>query len=261
MKSATFRIIVPFRKSFFRLIERVTNDTLLLLYQLLNTGLVDMKLLIFSSRYRTGDDQGGTGIINQYRVHLIHHGVMVFPLHHFFGGVHHVVTEVVKTKFVVRAICNIGEIGFSSFFTVGLVFVDTVNSNAQPFENGAIPFLVTTGQVIIHRNYMHPFAGKRIEVRGQGGYEGFTFTRCHLRDLTLVQHNTTDQLYIIVYHVPGHLATGGRPGIFENGFISINGYIVFFYTQVTVHIGGRGNEFSIFFKTAGRFLHYGKSFG
>ena len=89
-----------------------------------------MELLFISFRYRTRNDQWGTCIIDQYTIHLIHHGKMMFALHHFIFGMHHVITEVIKTKFVVGTIGDIAEICFTTFFTIRLMLIDTINSQA-----------------------------------------------------------------------------------------------------------------------------------
>ena len=166
MQAAAFRIIITFSKTFLGFIQGIPYNAFLFLYQLLDTGFVYMELLIVALGYGTRNNQWCTGIIDQYGVHLIHHGIMVFTLHHFLRGMYHVVTEVVKAEFVIGAIRDIREIRFSAFFTVGLVFVNTIHRNTQPFEDCSVPFLVTTGQVIVHRYDMHPFTRKGIKVGG-----------------------------------------------------------------------------------------------
>jgi hypothetical protein len=67
---------------------------------------------------------------------------------------HHIITEVIESKFVIGAIGNIGIIGFSALFAVGLVFINTIYGEAQPFKNGSVPLTVAAGQVIIYSNNM-----------------------------------------------------------------------------------------------------------
>ena len=57
------------------------------------------------------DDQWRAGLVNQDRVHLVHNGKVLATLHAVCGFVHHVVAQVVKSKFVVGAVGDVGLIG------------------------------------------------------------------------------------------------------------------------------------------------------
>src|SRR5260370_42627876 len=98
-----------------------------------------MVLLVVPFRYRTGNDQWSTRIIDQYAVHLIDHGIMVLSLYHLLRRMDHIVPQVVKAKFVVRTISNITQVSPPAGFAVGPVFIDTVHRDAQPFAHGALP--------------------------------------------------------------------------------------------------------------------------
>src|SRR5690348_8901338 len=105
-----------------------------------------MVLLLIAFRNRTGNNQRGTGIIDQHAIHLIHHRKMVFTLYHFIRRMHHVIAEIIKTELVIRTISDISLVCLSSLVTVWLMTIDTVNSESEPFENGAVPLRVTFGQ-------------------------------------------------------------------------------------------------------------------
>src|SRR5215212_1734155 len=109
-----------------------------------------MILLVIALWYRTGNDQRSSCIIDQYAVGFIHHGKMMFSLHHFFGGVNHVIAEIIKAKFVISTVRDVSEISFSPVISIGLVFINAINGNAEPFKNSSVPFLVTPGQIIIY---------------------------------------------------------------------------------------------------------------
>src|SRR5688572_32323447 len=100
-----------------------------------------MILLVFAPGNWTRNDQRSSCIIDQYTIRFIHHGKMMFALHHFFRGMNHVITEIIKAKFIIRSVGNVGEIGFSPVITIGLVLVYAINSNTEPFENRSVPFL------------------------------------------------------------------------------------------------------------------------
>ena len=50
---------------------------------------------------------GWSRIINQHTIYLIHHRKMMFTLHHFLWRMHHVIAEVIKTKFIIGTVSNI----------------------------------------------------------------------------------------------------------------------------------------------------------
>ena len=79
--------------------------------ELLNERLVLFKHLYVALWNRTRDDEWGTGIVNKYRVHLIHDGEVVTTLHEILRLHCHVVAEVVETELVVCTECDICLIG------------------------------------------------------------------------------------------------------------------------------------------------------
>src|SRR6187551_2804896 len=119
-----------------------------------------MVLLIITFWYWSGNDQWSPRIIDQNAIGFIHHRKVVFALHHFFRRMNHVIAEIVKTKFIIGAVSNISEISFSPVITVWLVFINTINSYSKPFKNSSVPFLVTTGQIIIHCYNMYSFTSQ-----------------------------------------------------------------------------------------------------
>src|SRR5262245_36079214 len=102
-----------------------------------------MKLLFITTWYRTRNNKRRTRIIYQYTVHFIHHSIVVFALHHLLRLVHHIIAQVVKTKFIVGAISNIRLIGLLPFKRIWLVFINAVNSEAKEFKYRPVPLLVT----------------------------------------------------------------------------------------------------------------------
>ena len=70
-------------------------------------------LITFWNRAR--NNKGRSGFIHQHGVNLIHHGVMMLPLHQLFRVTGHVVPQVIKAKFVVGAVGDVGQVSISSF--------------------------------------------------------------------------------------------------------------------------------------------------
>jgi hypothetical protein len=61
-----------------------------------------------------------------------------------------------------------------------------------------------------------------------------------------MQNDTTDQLYIVVDHVPCYDSASSRPGIFKYGIITFNADIIFFDTEISVELRGFRNDLCIF---------------
>ena len=64
-----------------------------------------------------------------------------------------------------------------------------------------------------------------------------------------MQNDTTEQLYIVVYHVPDRIVTTGYPVILINGLIALDAYKVFCSSQLAVEISGGNYDFFIFRET------------
>ena len=261
-QSTVFGIIIAFGDLFLRFDEELVYGLALCIHQFLDPWFQIEELLgIIAVPNGSADDQRGTGVIDQYAIHLIHHGEMVLALYHFLRTVYHVIAEIIETEFVVGTVNNIGIVGIAPGIAVGFVFVDAIHPQAEELEQRSVPFTIPAGQVIVHRNDVNPFTRQGIEVGRECTHEGFTFTRCHLGDLAGMQYITTDQLHIIVHHVPGDGAAGGGPGVFINGFIALDGKVVFFNGQRLIEFGGGYFDGGIFCKTAAGFLYNGKCFG
>src|SRR3546814_6680188 len=89
---------------------------------------------------------------------------------------------------------------------------------------------------------MDPPAGEGIQVGWTSRYQCFPFPGSHLRDLSLMQYDTADQLHIIMKHIPGDLSTGSKPFILMNCFIALYTYIPFGGGQITVHFRCRDRK-------------------
>ena len=61
-----------------------------------------------------GDDERGPRFIDKNGVHLVDNCVMKVSLHQSFPADHHIVSQVVESKLVIRCVCDVAVIGFSS---------------------------------------------------------------------------------------------------------------------------------------------------
>ena len=188
----------------------------------------------------TGDDQRGTGFVDQDGVHLVHDGEGVTALDHFMLVNGHVVAQVVKAKLVVGAVGDVSVIG-------GLLFValhavnDQTHRQAQELIDLAHPFGVTLGQIVVDRDDVHALTAQCIQVGGQGGHQRLAFAGLHFGNAALMQDNAADQLNPVGAHAqntPCGLAAGGE-GFGQN--------IVQRFTvlQTLLQLGGLGLELGV----------------
>ena len=108
---------------------------------------------------------------------------------------------------------------------------------------------------------MYTITRQGIQKYGESTYEGFTFTRCHFGNLTLVQYDTTKQLYIVVYHVPLRIITTSYPVVLIDSLIAFDGYEVVARGQFTVKVVGCYLYGFVLSKSACCILYNGEYFG
>ena len=153
----------------------------------------------------TGDDQRRTRFVDEDGVHLIHDGVVEAALYALLLAVHHVVTQVIETEFVVRAIGDIGGIGGLLRLVIHLRQIHP-DRKAEKTVQTPHPFSITTGKIIVHRDDMHALTRNRIQVGRQGGNQRLALTGAHFGDFAVVQDHAADQLHIEMTHSERPLA-------------------------------------------------------
>ena len=155
---------------------------------------------------RTGNDQRCTSFIDQDGVHFIDQAVVQRTLYHLIEGSDHVITQVIKTEFI---ICSVGDIRIVCDFS--LVEIQIMNNKAdgetQKFVYLSHPFAVSFRQIIIDGNNVDALSFQRIQIDRCRSNQRLAFTGTHLSDVTAVQNNTANQLGIEVTH-PQHAARG-----------------------------------------------------
>ena len=85
------------------------------------------------------------------------------------------------------------------------------------------PLRVTLSQVVVHGNDVNTIACEGVQEDRSSTYKGFTLTGSHLGNLTLMENNTTKELYIIVDHFPLHIITTGSPVVVIDSLVAIDG--------------------------------------
>ena len=240
--------------------EVVGSQLALHFIQALDEGLIFFKHLVVALGHRTGDDERRTCIVNQHRVYLIDNSVVVGTLHEVFGTDGHIVAQVVETKFIVRTKGDVGTVGTATSFAVGPMLVDAVDTKTVEHIERPHPFGVTLGQIVVDRHHVNTIARKSIEEDRKGGHKGLSFTRCHFGNLAFVENHATEQLNIVVNHVPLHVVASGHPVIVINGLIVFNGHKVVSSGQRAVEVGSRNHHLAVLGKAASRTLHDGEGF-
>ncbi len=173
----------------------------------------------------------------------------------------HIVTQVVETEFIVRTECNIGVICITTGFGVRLVLVDTIHRQTVEHIKRPHPLGVTFRKVVVHGYHMYAIARQSIQEYRERSDQSLTLTGSHLGDFTLMQHDTADQLHIVVYHVPNNLVTTGHPVIGINSFVAFDMYKIMVYRQAPVKIICRNLDSFILAESTRRLFHHGENFG
>ena len=217
--------------------------------------------LVVALRHRTGNNQRSTGIVNQYRVNLIDDSVVVLALNKVFRADSHVVTQVVETEFIVGTERDVGKVCLTTGIGVRLMAVDAIYAQTVEHIKRAHPFGVTFGKVVVHGYYMHTVSGQRVQEYRKGSNESFTFTGCHFRNLTFVQNDTTEQLNVVMNHVPYRIIAAGIPVVLVDGLVAFNAYKVFGGSQMAVEFSRGYYDFFVFRKSFGSCFDDRESYG
>ena len=164
-----------------------------------------------------GDDQGGTGLIDQDGVHLVHDGEAVAPLHQLAGVDAHIIPEVVEAHLVVGAVGDVGGVGVLALLR-GQAVNDQTHLQAKEAMHLAHPLGVTLGQIVVDGDDVDALAGQRVQIGGEGGHQSLALAGLHLGDPALMQHDAAHQLHPVGTH-PQHpvcsLPHGGK-GLRQN---------------------------------------------
>ena len=108
---------------------------------------------------------------------------------------------------------------------------------------------------------MYAIARQSIQEYRERSDQSLTLTGSHLGNFTLMQHDTADQLHIVVYHVPNDLITTGHPVIGINSFVAFDMYKIMVYRQAPVKIICRNLDSFILAESTRRLFHHSENFG
>ena len=160
-------------------------------HEALYQRLVFLEHLVVALWYRTRNNERGTGIVDQHGVDLVDDGVVMGALHKVGWRNRHIVTQIVETELIVGTKGNISLISLTTRFGVGLVLVDTVDTQTMEHIERTHPLRVTLGQIVVYRDDVNTITSEGIEKHGEGSHKGLTFTSGHLGNLSLMENETT----------------------------------------------------------------------
>ena len=179
-------------------------------------------------------------------------------LHQVHWACRHIITEVVKAKLVIRTKCNIARIRTATLIRVRFVFINTIHGQSMEHVQWPHPLGVTFSEVVVHRHHVHTLVRQSIEEDWQCSHQRLTFTRSHLGYLTFVQNDTTNQLHIIMHHIPHHFVSACGPRVVIDGFITVYFYKVKTCVgcQIAIHLrSGHYHGFVLSEATSSTFHH------
>ena len=204
------------------------------------------------------DDQRRPRLVHQHGVHLVHNRKVVLALHQLLRPIRHVVPQVVESKFVVGAKRDVALVGFPARLAVGLVLVDTVHGQTMELVQGTHPFRISTRQVVVDRHHVHAPTGQCIQEHRKRRHQGLALSRLHLGHLASVQGHPTNQLHIVVDHVPGHGCARCGPRLGPKGLVALQPHQISARCNVPVQFRGGHLHFAFCGKSTGRLLDQGK---
>ena len=151
-------------------------------------------------------------------------------------GHRHIVTKVVETEFVVRTEGDVACVCLPTGIAVRLMLVDAIYAQAMELIERSHPLGISLGEVVVDGHHMYSLAGQGIKEHRKGCHEGLSLSCRHLGDLTLMQDDTTDELNVIVHHIPCHLVSTGHPVVLPEGIISFYGHEFLGCAEVAVEL-------------------------
>ena len=146
-----------------------------------------------------GYDERRSRLVYQNGVDLVDNGKIEFSLHLVLFADNHVVTQKIKTEFVVGAIGDICTVCRPFIFNLHLRN-DYSHAEPQKLVEFAHPIGVTGGEIIVYRNDVNALSRKCVEIGRKRSHQSFTFARCHFGNTSLVKRYTAEKLNVKVAH-------------------------------------------------------------
>ena len=145
---------------------------------------------------------------------------MQFALHPLLVVLHHVVAQIIEAKFIVCPIHHIGGVSFAAlawspvnqarvvlfgfwvnigWIIQGRIFVGNQRrGHTERVINRPHPAAADLRQIIVDRDQVYAASAQSVEIHRQRRDQRFAFASFHFGDPAFVQHDSADQLHIIM---------------------------------------------------------------
>ena len=141
------------------------------------------------------------------------------------------------------------------------MLVDAVHAEAVELEEHTHPLGVALGQIVVDGHHVHTLAGQSVEVDRQRGHQRLALARGHLGNLAAVEYHATDNLHVVVHHVPGDLVAAGHPVVPVESLVALDGDGRVRSREVAVVVCGGNLHRLVLRKTLGGLLHHSEGLG
>ena len=148
---------------------------------------------------RTGDDERGTGFVDEDGVDLVDDDEGVAALDQVLGALGHVVAQIVEAELVVGAV---GDVAGVLLTALGGRLSHEDAAGGQPQEAVDAPHEVglVLGEVVVDGHDVNALAGQGPQVGGHRGHEGLALTGLHLGDVAAVEGRPAHDLDVVGAH-------------------------------------------------------------
>ena len=89
--------------------------------------------------------------VDQYGIDFVNNGIGEFTLHTKIAEERHVVTQIVKSQFIVRCVHNIASISVTLFFTRH-VWNNNAHRNSEKIVDRSHPLCIASSEIVVDRD-------------------------------------------------------------------------------------------------------------
>ena len=180
---------------------------------------------------------------------------MMLALHEVLHRHRHIVTQIVETELIVRTESHVAFVSLPARVAVRFVLVNAVHRQSVEHIERSHPLRVSFGKIVIDSDHVHTLACKRIQEHRERRNESLTLTGSHLGNLALMQDDTSDDLHIVVHHIPGNLVSAGNPMVLPQCLVTLDLHEITGRAEISVEIICSNLHNRILREPAGSGLH------
>ena len=114
--------------------------------------------------------------------------------------------------------------------------VDTIYRKSVELIERTHPLCISACQIVIDSYHVHTLTRERVEEYRECRNQCLTLTGSHLGNLTQVENNTTEELYIIMNHIPLDVVTARSPMGRVDSLVALDIHKVLYGCKVSVKV-------------------------